>query len=535
MTALPLRLRPVALIRHAWRRLISMRTALVLLFALSLAAVPGSLFPQRSLNPAAVTMFVRSHRVWGPLLDRIGLFDVFGSVWFAAIYLLLFLSLIGCLVPRIRVHVRGLRRQPLPAPRVLSRLPHHDRLRVAPADDLTGDAVDGDQQPSATRAAREVQKVLGRRWRTVVRTGEDGAQVVSAEKGYSRETGNLLFHISLLAALILIAVGRLFHYEGSIIQTEGNSFCNTVTSYDVWRPGRIAASGGISPAPFCVGVDKFVAKYLPTGEPKAFEASIHYSSYTDGVDGPVRYRTLEVNDPLRYEGDRLYLIGHGFSPIVTVRMPDGSTVRGDIAAFIPSDQRTLLSQGAFSEDGPIGAGQDIGIQGIFAPTPALTSPGVYTSVAPQVTDPVLGVRVWRGDLGRSRGLPQSVYSIDTSRMKQIGAANLRVGQSTSLPGGVTVTFDGYKQWVALQISHDPVQKYLLYAAAAMIAGLFSSLIIKRRRIWVRITPEPLDGSLLLELGGLGRTDGGDFAVEFAALRARMAARFDGEARQLTRL
>ena len=496
-------------VRKGWRKLISMRTALVLLFLLAIASVPGSLLPQRPLNPGNVTQYLNTHGAWGRFLDALGFFDVFGSVWFAAIYLLLFVSLIGCLVPRIRVHVKALRTKPLPAPRNLTRLPESARF------DATGTDV-------ADVAAR-ARKTLGRRWRTVVREEPDGVVAISAEKGYSRESGNIVFHVSLLVALVLIAVGRLFHYEGSIIQTEGNSFCDTVTSYDVWRPGRVAASGGIGPAPFCVGVDKFVAKYLPTGEPKAFEASIHYSSYNGGVDGPVRYRTLEVNDPLRFEGDRLYLIGHGFSPVVTVRMPDGTTVQGDINAFIPSDQRTLLSQGAFSEDGPVDAKQDIGIEGIFAPTPALTSPGVYTSVSPQVNDPVLGIRVWQGDLGRNRGLPQSVYSIDTTRMTRIGAANLRIGQTSSLPGGVSVTFNGYKQWVALQVSHDPAQKFLLYAAGAMIAGLFASLIVKRRRVWVRLTTDPETGLVRLDIGGLGRTDGGDFAAEFTALVARLAA------------
>src|SRR5262249_55552401 len=47
--------------RHAWRRLTSMRTALVLLFLLALAAVPGSLLPQRRLNLAKVAQYRAEH------------------------------------------------------------------------------------------------------------------------------------------------------------------------------------------------------------------------------------------------------------------------------------------------------------------------------------------------------------------------------------------------------------------------------------------------------------------------------------------
>ncbi|MDT4943271.1 MAG: cytochrome c biosis protein, partial [Pseudonocardiales bacterium] len=183
--------------RMAWRRLTSMRTALILLFLLAVAAVPGSLLPQRPLNPDKTNAYVAAHGGWGRFLDHIGMFDVFGSVWFAAIYLLLFISLIGCLVPRIRVHARAMVRRPLPAPRNLARLPESGSFKTAdtPADYAT--------------AARSV---LGRRWRVAQREEPSGALTLSAEKGYSRETGNLIFHIALLSALLLIAIGRLYNY-----------------------------------------------------------------------------------------------------------------------------------------------------------------------------------------------------------------------------------------------------------------------------------------------------------------------------------
>ncbi len=113
----------IAFLRRGWRRLISMRTALILLFLLAIAAVPGSLLPQKPLNPTKTASYIASHGAWGTFLDRIGMFDVFGSPWFAAIYLLLFISLVGCLIPRIRVHARAMRAKPLPAPKNLGRLP----------------------------------------------------------------------------------------------------------------------------------------------------------------------------------------------------------------------------------------------------------------------------------------------------------------------------------------------------------------------------------------------------------------------------
>src|SRR5215510_2063656 len=102
----------ISFARRSWRGLTSMRTALVLLFLLAIAAIPGSLLPQTNLNSDKVQAYLQQHRTLGPLLQRIGAFNVFASPWFSAIYLLLFISLIGCVVPRLRTHLAAVRRVP---------------------------------------------------------------------------------------------------------------------------------------------------------------------------------------------------------------------------------------------------------------------------------------------------------------------------------------------------------------------------------------------------------------------------------------
>ena len=488
-----------------WRRLTAMRTALILLFLLAVAAVPGSLLPQRPLNPDKTEAYLAAHGAWGRFLDRIGLFDVFGSVWFAAIYLLLAISLVGCLIPRIRQHARAVIRKPLPAPRNLSRLPESGRFEV------------GDSAASYAAAARTT---LGRRWRIVERTEPSGALTLAAEKGYSRETGNLIFHIALLAALLLIAIGRLYSYQGTVIVVQGSGFCNTVAQYDSWKPGRFAAEGKILPAKFCVDdLSKFVATYTPDDEPLQFAADVTYRRSTSSAPEHAR---ITVNHPLRIEGDRLYLIGHGFAPQVTITMPDGRVVH-DTAVFIPRNATTYFSEGAFKETGKPGTNTDVGVQGFFAPTPA-DNGGTITSISPQTRNPVLGIFVYKGDLNYT-GLPQSVYSLDTSKMSKVGGANLTVGKSFT-KDGVTVRFDGWVPWASMQVSHDPAQGWLLWAAAAMVVGLLGSLGVRRRRVWLRLTPSP-DGPdrshTVVSVGGLARSDSGNFTTEFAGLLGRLRA------------
>jgi cytochrome c biogenesis protein len=529
------------IVRKAWRRLISMRTALVLLFLLALAAVPGSLLPQRPLNPAKVQSYLDTHGAWGRFLNSIGAFDVFGSFWFAAVYLLLFVSLIGCLVPRIKVYARALRAKPLKAPRHLDRLAENHRItsRLAPDE-----------------AAALVRSQLRPRWRTVVRTEDatgtrPAAVTVSAEKGYSREAGNLLFHLSLLAALVLIALGRLYSYEGSTVVTEGEGFCNPGL-YDSYRSGSWVQVG--STKKFCVDeLNKFTATYRDDGTPSQFKADVTYS---EGIDGVLKHDSITVNHPLRLQGDRVYLINHGFSPTVTITRPGHQPVTSS-NPFLPQDG-FLTSEGVVLLTGTKadGSADDIGIQGLFAPTPQ-DNGGVITSIGPQPNNPVLAIFAFKGDSQLGTGLPRSVYSLDTSKMTKVGAKNLSVGQSMKLPDGTTVRFDGYKQWATLQVSHDPTQGYLLIAAILMVAGLLGSLVVRRRRVWLRLTSVAADradlgdsagsvavgsvavGSVavgsdagvddsvrsrtLIAVGGLARNDSGEFAAEFAALVAALNA------------
>jgi cytochrome c biogenesis protein len=99
----------VGWLRWVWRTLTSMRTALVLLFLLAIASVPGSVYPQRGTDPIKVNQYLADSPEVGRLLDRLGMFDVFASPWFAAIYLLLFVSLAGCVIPRAVQHWRAMR------------------------------------------------------------------------------------------------------------------------------------------------------------------------------------------------------------------------------------------------------------------------------------------------------------------------------------------------------------------------------------------------------------------------------------------
>ncbi|MGV9835047.1 cytochrome c biogenesis protein ResB [Nocardia niigatensis] len=516
----PLR-RLLGVLRNTWRGLTSMRTALMLLFLLALAAIPGALLPQRSLNAGKVDDYIRNRPTLGPWMDRLQLFDVFSSFWFTAVYVLLFVSLVGCILPRCVDHYRALRTPPVKAPRNLSRLPHH----------WSGTAGETPE--------RVIERARGqmRGWRTVVQPGNrEGELTLSAENGYTRELGNLVFHLALVGLLAAIAVGKLFGYEGNVVvlANDGPGFCTTSPAvFDSFRAGNVNDGTGLTP--MCVRVKDFKADYLKNGQASMFTSNIQYQTGKDLNSDTWRDTTIQVNHPLRVAGDRVYLQGHGFAPKFTVTFPNGQT-RTEAIQWKPDDATTFLSSGVLRIDPPGGMypneeerrKHQVAIQGLFAPT-ALMHGQLLTSRYPAMQDPAVAIDIYQGDTGLDTGRAQSLFALDPEMIKQgrlvkEQRVNLKPGESATLSDGTKVAFDGAEEFVNLQVSHDPAQQWVLVSALTMMAGLLVSLLVKRRRIWLRVYPDTeTDGvrRTVVEMGGLARTDQAGWGGEFDRLRERL--------------
>jgi len=493
----------VGFLRWMWRQLTSMRTALILLFLLALASIPGSVLPQRGVNPLRVDQWLDDNPGIGPLLDRAGFFDVYASPWFAAVYLLLFISLIGCVLPRIRQHAKSLLAPPPPAPRRMGRLP------VAREFTATTD-------PQATLDAAYAY-LRGRRWR--VRRGvsdADGSQWVAAEKGYSRETGNLVFHVSLLFILVAVAVGGLLGWKGNVIVREGSGFSNTLTQYDAWGGGRLVSADDL--APFSFTLDRFNVDFergdAQRGAPRLFEADLTYRSSPDAE--PVR-TTVEVNEPLAVDGAKVFLVGHGYAPHLIVRDSTGAVVFDDTVVFLPQD-------GNFTSTGVVkipDAEPSLGLNGLFLPTAALDEVRGPHSTFPAPDYPAVFLSAFAGDLGLDSGRPQSVYTIDTSAMTQLGLESLLPGETWTLPDGAgSVEFAGFQRWASFQIAQDPGKELALLSALVAIAGLMLSLFVRRRRVWVKVVTVHPAGTLV-QVAGLAKNEAADLPEDVAALATEL--------------
>ena len=468
----------VGILRYAWRQLTSMRTALILLLMLGVASIPGSLFPQRTQNPIQVGQFFKDSPELARWLDRVYLFDVYGSPWFSAIYILLFISLIGCVLPRTIEHFHSARALPPSTPKNLSRMEHHSTW-IADGSEL--------------EAARAWFK--SKRFRVLEKDGS-----ISAEKGFARETGNLFFHLALILVLLGISFSSLFGMRGEAIINIGERFVNTPTSYDTLTYGRLYKDGNL-PA-FMLTTDKFDAQYnLETSAPEDYTLDISLLREGGSV---VEKKVIKVNRPLTIGSTRIYLQANGYSPVVTVRDSRGNVAFQGPVPFLPQDSN-LRSIGAIKVPD---AEPQVGFVGSFVPT-YVRDPngGGALSAFPKALDPRLLLAAWAGDLGLDSGIPQSVYRIDTSDMLQVGLKSLKPGEVFEYPGG-SIKFEGYIQWVNLNFVADPGKNFALLGGIVAILGLLASLFTRRRRIWIRVGTQ-------VEVAGLAKNDAPGLDVEIA--------------------
>ncbi|MEV5339402.1 cytochrome c biogenesis protein ResB [Streptomyces sp. NPDC052676] len=502
-------------LRWFWRQLTSMRVALLLLLLLSLAAIPGSLIPQNGIDATKVEDFRERHTTLAPLYDKLGLFDVYSSVWFSAIYILLFVSLIGCIIPRTWQFVGQLRGRPPAAPKRLTRLPAHTTWRT-------------ETKPEEVRQAA-LALLKGRRFRAHV-----AGDAVAAEKGYLREVGNLAFHIALIVMLVAFGWGQLFKSEGNKLVVEGDGFANTLSQYDDFKSGSLFHNDDL--VPFSFDLKNFTGTYETSGPnkgtPRTYQAELTYS---EGAYGRERRTTVKVNEPLEIGDAKVYLVSHGYAPVVTVRDGRGKIVYRDAVPLLPLDGNVTSSGVVKVMDGykdAKGRSEQLGFNLFFLPT---YGGGTMLSQFPALVNPMLAVSAYHGDLGVNSGIPQSVYQLNKKKLKEFKDAEgellkkqLKPGDTLTLPDGAgSITFEReVREWAGFQVVQEPGGGWALVGAVVAILGLSASLFVQRRRVWVRVTEGP-DGVTVVEMAGLGRSESAKVPEELGDLAATLYEKAPG--------
>jgi cytochrome c biogenesis protein len=119
------------------------------------------------------------------------------------------------------------------------------------------------------------------------------------------------------------------------------------------------------------------------------------------------------------------------------------------------------------------------------------------------------MNVYTGDLGLDAGIPRNVFALDVASLETVASRDgpnptleLRVGEGVALPDGLgSVRFDGLLRYASLDVAYNPGGIWVLFFALLSLFSLGLSLLVPRRRVWVRA----LDGGTI-EFAALARGD-----------------------------
>jgi cytochrome c biogenesis protein len=173
--------------------------------------------------------------------------------------------------------------------------------------------------------------------------------------------------------------------------------------------------------------------------------------------------------------------------------------------------------------------EQLAFAGFFLPTAFVSDKGVSFSGDPELINPQLTLNSYFGDLGLNAGAPQNVFELDVKKLTPLNARNLPTkgivlapGSTYKLPNGKgSISFDGVKRYIGVDIHHNPGQLYALIFALLAVGGLVTSLYVNRRRVWVR-TGTHEDGRTMVEYALLARGEDHRLAGEAAAIRTLLA-------------
>ncbi len=340
---------------HAlWRALGSTWLAAVLLAALLIVALLGSLFPQMPSDPAARqawldTVSIRYHRTTH-LLRMVGLFELYQTAWFGTLLIILGLVTGICTVQRFPYLRHALHRpQAILRPEgFYNEFPFQATWPV----------------PSFATGLTTVQQALRRHGYlfSVAHAPAGDYADLYAEQGRWGQAGTVLSHAAaLLLAAALVVRPHLTWQEQNV----------------VLAPGQVHAVG--HGHEWAVQAGPLTVDRYPGGEPRQYQVPL-----TVLVNGlPAQTRIVRLNHPLTVRGVSFHLQGYG--PAVELTAPDGTicvplvgsqaqevTVPGSHVrlrvALLPHDQslyvEALTAAGAVLGSGPVADGEQIQVEGI---------------------------------------------------------------------------------------------------------------------------------------------------------------------------
>ncbi len=452
---------------HTWvfRQLTSMRVALLLLGALALLTLAGTLLEQVPTDvrndPRAYAEWLDAVRPkyggWTDILDTLGLLSVFSSIWFKGLLVLLSASLISCSVKNVpRLWRVATRPRMVMTDAFFERAPH----RAALASQRDADAT-----LAAVRSS-----FRSHLYRTSIKRDGDAVHVC-ADRFRWGPFGRIVAHLSFVVVLVgatLTATGG-FRDEGFAVPVGGT----------------VKVGHGTDLA---VRATSFADTYYLSGEPRDYASDLVV--YKDGK--PVKSQEIRVNHPLRYEGISFYQSFFGAAVVVRAQDSRGRVLfkRGVPLLYQSKDETHVI--GRFSLPGR-------GLT-VFA-------------VAPQ-----------SGEIDKSIGPGQAqleVYRRGTS--EPLGVRVLSQGEPGKI-AGLDFTFVRERQFAGLTVARDPGSTWVWVGSTFLVIGICMVFMFPHRR--VRAVVRSAGGGSEVGVAAIRRRDAA-FATQFKDLVKDMRRTVEG--------
>jgi len=307
-----------------WRFFISMRTGLLLILGLGLLSLVGTLLAQApagmTADPAAYASWVASihskYGGWTPVLDKLGFFSIFTSIWFKAMTVLLTTSILACSVNR--------------APR-LWKIAFHPRTRMGETffthAALRANILVPTSPDTAMDDVREVLK--SHRFRTITDPDDNGLNLY-ADRFRWGPFGTVVAHLS----FVIILLGFF------LSATTG--FKDTQFVAPVGSKVQVGHGTGLT-----VEAKSFNDAYYPDGSPSDYVSDLVV--YKNGAQ--VDRQSVRVNHPLTWDGVSFYQSFFGVAAAMQVKDAAGKTVFGDAVPLVWASDDGKKSIGKFDMAG----------------------------------------------------------------------------------------------------------------------------------------------------------------------------------------
>ena len=439
---------PLKMKKPLFSFLSSIKLTIILLIIIAVASIVGTIIPQQygggeafqHLSPGLVKIF-----------NSLQLFDMYHSIWFIILMVLLSLNLIVCSLNRWKASWKLFSK--VPAPNRKKPFENLPRESVILIEKHRNEIISG------------VENLLRRKYRKLRRKDADRITFFYGEKGAYSNFGVYIIHLSILIIITGAIIGSLLGFEAFVNIPEGES-TNTV---------HLARQKGIKKLDFTVRCDTFTISFYDNGMPKEYRSNLSFLKDNNVIlQGP-----LLVNHPITFDGIRVYQASYGATPggraHITIRRENKQettiTVKQNDSFFL-NEKNTKVNivkiENNFMSMGP--------------------------AVLMHIQNPKGMMRVWvfkRIEQMKDR-IPDLIKKVPT----------FNPGRYTPYYFELNKIEPTY--YTGLQLSHDPGVTIVAIGSLFVICGLFVTFFSSHKRLWVRLDEQ--DGKTRISVGARSNKD-----------------------------